>query len=161
MENKRVKNGYGLCTSTLSASVIGHFDASSEKRKASNRASDRLYHADATYQMRKLQGTHPVRKVLHMQKLYPETVIRLNNKGNDSSRSTAASSPAARSACSRWFRNPSPNNKNTSPSKSPGHAPHGTKGAEYGVPNDSTRRRIAGEYKFCHDKMTYNRTKGR
>lgn len=32
MESTRVKNGYGLCTSTLSASVIGRFDASSEKR---------------------------------------------------------------------------------------------------------------------------------
>lgn len=32
MESTRVKNGYGLCTSTLSASVVGRFDASSEKR---------------------------------------------------------------------------------------------------------------------------------
>lgn len=32
MESARVKNGYGLCTSTLSASVIGQFDGSSEKR---------------------------------------------------------------------------------------------------------------------------------
>ena len=33
MERVRVKNGYGLCTSTLSPSVIGRFDASSEKRR--------------------------------------------------------------------------------------------------------------------------------
>ncbi len=33
MDRVRVKNGYGLCTSTLSPSVIGRFDASSEKRQ--------------------------------------------------------------------------------------------------------------------------------
>lgn len=126
-------------------------------RKANSRAWDGLYSADASYQMRELQGTHPVRKVLHMQKCYPETVLRLN-RGNDRSSSIAASTPIDRPISSRWIRNPSPNNRNTSPSSV--QYCRGTKDVERGV-SDSTRRRIADEYQFCHGKMAYNRTKGR
>lgn len=110
--------------------------------------------------MRKLQGTHPVRKVLHMQKCYPETVIRLNNKGNDGG-NKAASSPAARLISSRWLRNPSPNNKNTSPHSSSVQTCRGTQDDGHGMSGDATRRRIADEHQFCRNKMAYNRTKGR
>lgn len=147
-------------------SLVFEFCLPKQRRKASSRAWDHLYHADASYQTRKLQGTHPVRKILHMQKCYPETVLRLNNKGNDSSSSTASSTPTTRPISSRWLRNPSPNNKNTSPeslhsSSSVHTCRNGTKDSGQGVSDDATRRRIADEYQFCHDKMAYNRTKGR
>lgn len=114
--------------------------------------------------MRKQQGTHPVRKVLHMQKFYPETVMRLNKRNGSSI--AAASSPEPRPASCRWLRNPSPNNKNTSPypsssSSSSAHTCHGTKDPGHGVSDGATGRRLADEYQFCHNKMAFNRAKGR
>lgn len=44
MEQIRVKNGYGFLTSTLSASVIGDFDASSEKRWVGTECASQRVH---------------------------------------------------------------------------------------------------------------------
>lgn len=145
-------------------------------RKANNRAWDDCYNKDAIYQMSQLQGNHPVRKVLHMQKCYPSTVQRLNDKGNSSISSSNAPTPIARPISSRWQRNPSPNNQNAAPTTTSlqqqhPHQEKSTSSALTGRISDNgsvsssndmaTRRRISHEYQFCHDKMAYNRTKGR
>ncbi|CAM9827925.1 unnamed protein product [Scytosiphon promiscuus] len=160
MESTRVKNGYGLCTSTLSASVIGQFDGSSEKRKAETRAWDHRYQTDATFQSAQQRDKHPVRKILHMQKCYPETVLRLNQKGDAVGRK-AGSASTVRPISSRWHRNPSPNNKNSAPRELRGAA-RCTNGARENLSENAARSGVArGEYQFCRDKMAYNRIKGR
>lgn len=140
-------------------------------RKANNRAWDNRYNKDAIYQMSQLKGNHPVRKILHMQKCYPSTVQRLNGKGKNSSWN--APTLIARPISSRWKRNPSPNNRNTAPTTTPLHHQKPTSSAQTGCNNTDDRgsvhgtttrqqqQRIASEYQFCHDKMAYNRTKGR
>ncbi|CAB1111660.1 unnamed protein product [Ectocarpus sp. CCAP 1310/34] len=162
MEQIRVKNGYGFLTSTLSASVIGDFDASSEKRKAANRVLNQKYDTDAAFQMSQLQGNHPVRKVLHMQKCYPETVFRLNRQGR------THKPDADRPISGRWHRNLAPNNCNTSVATQQRHRrPQSSLQAGRSVDGglelsgNTTRRRGGCEYHFCRDKMAYYRAKGR
>lgn len=129
----------------------------SRHRKAEGRAWDSRYNADAVHQMSQLQGNHPVRKVLHMQKCYPETVLRLNNRGSSSNNTAPVTS--------RWLRSPCPNNMNTSPA--PQHHHHrvstsrGSIGGRFEVSENTARRWKGDEYQFCRDKMAYNRTKGR
>ncbi|CAM9283724.1 unnamed protein product [Hapterophycus canaliculatus] len=159
MERTRVKNGYGLCTSPLSVSVIGQFDGSSEKRKADTREWDRRYHTDATFQGAQQRENHPVRKILHMQKCYPETVLRLNQKG--SMKRNIGSASTARPVSSRWHRNPSPNNKNSAPEGLRQQTARSTNGGQQDLSDDAARGQVAREYLFCRDKMAYNRTKGR
>lgn len=140
-------------------------------RKANSRAWDDRYNKDASFQMSQLQGNHPVRKILHMQKCYPSTVRRLNDKGNNDS--SDATTPIARPISSRWQRNPSPNNKNTAPpttslqqrlepTSSAQTCRSNNDGGSVSSNNKAARRRrISHEYNFCRDKMAYNRTKGR
>lgn len=49
------------------------------RRKALNRALELRYQIDARFQMLQQHGKHPIRKALHMQKCYPETIQRLND----------------------------------------------------------------------------------
>lgn len=128
-------------------------------RKADTREWERRYQTDATFQTAQQRENHPVRKILHMQKCYPETVLRLNQKGDAIKRDTGSASNG-RPTSSRWHRNPSPNNKNSAPEASR-QATRCTKTGQQDLFDDAATQRVAHEYQFCHDKMAYNRTKGR
>lgn len=104
-----------------------------------------------------------MRKVLHMQKCYPETVFRLNRQGRK------LKPDADRPISSRWHRNPAPNNYNTSVAaqqqrhRRPQSSLQAGRSADSGHEQcgNTARRRGGYEYRFCRDKMAYNRTKGR
>jgi hypothetical protein len=80
ISKQRVKNGYGAMTSAFSASNVGLFDATSEKRKAQTASFQEQFAADAAYQLAQNKLSHPFKKGLHLQKHYPETVRMLDNE---------------------------------------------------------------------------------
>ena len=75
--------------------------------------------------MKQLEKNHPVRKILHMQKCYPETVRRLNDPTTNELKKTSSlnqtdagfAQPRSSSSSSRWHRGISPNTR-----KAPGKA---------------------------------------
>ncbi|CAM9348725.1 unnamed protein product [Laminaria digitata] len=157
IDRVRVKNGYGLCTSALSASVIGHFDASSEQRKATNRAWDDRYHKDATFQMSQLEKNHPVRKILHMQKCYPETVRRLNDTTTTTNKTKNASCALKNQ---KYAGSAQPRSNSSGAAAERGGVPASASSSD-GAQQRRRQRRVTHEYDFCRAKMAYNRTKGR
>jgi translation initiation factor 2B subunit (eIF-2B alpha/beta/delta family) len=80
ISKQRVRNGYGTMTSAFSASHVGLFDATSEKRKAQTASFQEQFTADAAYQLAQNKLSHPFKKGLHLQKFYPETVRMLDNE---------------------------------------------------------------------------------
>lgn len=112
--------------------------------------------------MSQLEGTHPVRKVLHMQSCYPETIRLLSDKertvssayGRRAKNQTSRSGPFPAPQppiSSRWIRGPPHKAQSSS------FAANSSKGEDA---SDQIRRRAAHEYDFCHRKMAHNRAKG-
>mmetsp|Transcript_381 Transcript_381/g.969 ORF Transcript_381/g.969 Transcript_381/m.969 type:complete len:197 (-) Transcript_381:2454-3044(-) len=70
-------NGYGITTSVLSVSHIGHFNVANAERQAHAASLDAQMKRDVKVQTRHLSTQHPYRKNLHLQKYYPDTLVKL------------------------------------------------------------------------------------
>lgn len=163
--------------------TINNLLVSPLQRQAINRAWEERYSEDATFQMLQLKGNHPVRKVLHMQSCYPETVSRLNGKqktaipakeNNNRNRNNKSNSQASSSSSLQLQLETATatatgaTTTTTAPlissrwrrGKSQLSSRPSYRGTDGGVSTE-TQQCVAREYQFCHGKMAYNRTKGR
>lgn len=105
--------------------------------------------------MSQLEKNHPVRKILHMQKCYPETVRRLNDPTTTTTTSTTKKTPLS-------SQNKSETTPHNATSKLTSSRPERALSSSSSSASSETRRRqrVTHEYDFCRAKMAYNRTKG-